>query len=443
MKISIFGLGYVGTVNAVCLAREGHQICGVDISPLKVQLVNEGKSPITEESVEDMLVEQVHKGRIRATVIPMEAVSQSQMSIICVGTPSTSAGTIDLSQVKHVCTQIGTVLRHTTASHTVVLRSTMLPGSTQQMARLLADCSSRSLGQGLHVAFNPEFLREGTAVKDFYSPPYTIVGSEDSIAMSLLQEMYSFLSAPLFFVDTAEAEFIKYASNALHATKIAFANEIGRLARTWGIDGLRVMELLCQDKVLNISSAYLRPGFAYGGSCLPKDLRALVWKARANNVHVPLLESLSWSNQLQIDHAYELIIQAAQSKGNIIGFLGLAFKAGTDDLRESPMVEVVERLIGKGHRLLLYDENVSLARLLGTNKEFIEREIPHLAELLTDDINYIIKESKVLVVARQCAQYEKALQGTSRDTTIIRLEDMLNGRKEAQIALASPRAEKG
>jgi GDP-mannose 6-dehydrogenase len=341
---------------------------------------------------------------------------------------------VDLSQVEQVCKQIGTVLRHSKAPHTVVMRSTMLPGNTHHMARLLADTSDRPLGDGLHVAFNPEFLREGTAVQDFYSPPYTIIGTQDPVAESTLEEMYGFLSAPLYLVDVAVAELVKYASNAFHATKITFANEIGRLARSWGIDGAEVMALLCQDRILNISPAYMRPGFAYGGSCLPKDLRALVWKARQSNLHVPLLESLSWSNQLQIEHAYELIARAVQSKEHPIGFLGLAFKAGTDDLRESPMVELVERLLGKGYRLRLYDENVSLGRLMGTNKAFIDREIPHLAELMAESPEQVVQESRVLVISRQCDHYEAALRLRLDHTTLIRLEEILSGQHGSSIA---------
>jgi GDP-mannose 6-dehydrogenase len=427
MKISIFGLGYVGMVNAVCLAQEGHEVYGIDVNPHKVQLVNEGRSPISEVQVESLLVEQLRAGRIQATVTPAKAVSQSQISLICVGTPSTPTGAVDLSQVEQVCKQIGMILRHSQVPHTVVIRSTMLPGNTHHMARLLADTSDRLLEDGLHVAFNPEFLREGTAVKDFYSPPYTIIGTHDPVAASTLDEMYGFLEAPIYLVDVAVAEFVKYASNAFHATKVTFANEIGRLARSWGIDGTEVMALLCRDSILNISPAYLRPGFAYGGSCLPKDLRALIWKARQSNLHVPLLESLSWSNQLQIEQAYDVIARAVQSKEHPIGFLGLAFKAGTDDLRESPMIELVERLLGKGYRLRLYDENVSLGRLMGTNKEFIDREIPHLAELLAESPEQVVQESRVLVMSRQCDHYEAALRLQLDHTTLIRLEDILSG----------------
>jgi GDP-mannose 6-dehydrogenase len=246
--------------------------------------------------------------------------------------------------------------------------------------------------------------------------------------------MYGFLSAPMYLVDVAVAELVKYASNAFHATKVTFANEIGRLARSWGIDGTEVMALLCQDRILNISPAYLRPGFAYGGSCLPKDLRALIWKARQSNLHVPLLESLSWSNQLQIEQAYAVIARAVQSKEHPIGFLGLAFKAGTDDLRESPMVELVERLLGKGYRLRLYDENVSLGRLMGTNKEFIDREIPHLAELMAESPEQVVQESRVLVMSRQSDHYEAALRLRLDHTTLIRLEELLSGQCGPSIA---------
>jgi GDP-mannose 6-dehydrogenase len=299
--------------------------------------------------------------------------------------------------------------------------------------QLLATHSGRVLGQGLHVAYNPEFLREGTAVQDFYTPPYTVIGTTDAVAAATVQALYSFLSTPIFILDVAEAELVKYACNAFHATKITFANEIGRLAHAWHVDGAKVMELLCQDTSLNISPAYLRPGFAYGGSCLPKDLRALVWKARMSNVHVPQLESLAVSNDLQIELAYQLVTQAVKGKTQTIGFLGLTFKAGTDDLRESPTVELVERLIGKGYRLLLFDENVSLDRLIGTNKEFVEQEIPHLAELLTANIDRILQESSVVVVSRQCAEYAEVLRQVPPHVSVLHLEAALSGHEPSGI----------
>jgi GDP-mannose 6-dehydrogenase len=428
MKLSVFGLGYVGLVSAVCLAHEEHEVWGVDVNPTKVSMLNAGKSPIIEAYVEDRLAEQVRYGRLKATEDPAEAVCQSELSLICVGTPSTVHGALDLTQVEQVCRQIGIALRdRTSAPHTIVFRSTMLPGSTKHLMQLLATHAGRVLGQGLHVAYNPEFLREGTAVQDFYAPPYTVIGTTHPVAATTLQALYSFLSAPICLLDIAEAELVKYACNAFHATKITFANEIGRLAQAWHIDGAKVMELLCQDTSLNISSAYLRPGFAYGGSCLPKDLRALVWKARLSNVHVPQLESLSVSNDLHVELAYQLVTQTVKGKAQTIGFFGLTFKAGTDDLRESPTVELVERLIGKGYRLLLYDENVSLDRLIGTNKEFVEQEIPHLAELLTADIDRVLQESSVVVVSRQCAEYAEVLRRVPPHVSILHLEAALSG----------------
>jgi GDP-mannose 6-dehydrogenase len=444
MKISVFGLGYVGLVSAVCLAHEGHEVWGVDINPIKVHMIKAGKSPIIEAYVEDRLAEQVRDGRLMATVDPTEAVCQSELSLICVGTPSTVYGALDLTQVEQVCKHIGTALRdHTSAPHTVVFRSTMLPGSTQHLMQVLATHSGRVLGQGLHVAYNPEFLREGTAVQDFYAPPYTVIGTTDPIAATTLQALYSFLSAPICILDIAEAELVKYACNAFHATKITFANEIGRLAQAWHIDGTRVMDLLCQDTSLNISPAYLRPGFAYGGSCLPKDLRALVWQARLSNVHVPQLESLAVSNDLQIERAYQIVTQAVKGKVQTIGFLGLTFKAGTDDLRESPTVELVERLIGKGYRLLLYDENVSLDRLIGTNKEFVEQEIPHLAELLTADIDRVLQESNVVVVCRQCPQYAEVLRRVPHHLSVLYLEAVLSGHEPSGIGSTTVSASEG
>jgi GDP-mannose 6-dehydrogenase len=427
MKIAIFGLGYVGLVNAVCFAQEGHDIIGVDVNPQKVRMVNKGTSPITEDKVETMLKTQVGRGRLVATDETKRAVAQSDMSLICVGTPSSANGALDLTQVEHVCRQIGEELKHHHQPYTVVMRSTMLPGSSQRMANLLADVSGRTLGQDLYVAFNPEFLREGTAVDDFYAPPYTVVGTDHPGAAAMLDELYGFLATPLERVGLAEAEMLKYACNAFHATKITFANEIGRVARELGVDGTKVMSLLCQDTVLNISRAYMRPGFAYGGSCLPKDLRALVGRARLQNIYVPLLESLSWSNRIQIEHAYDAIAQAVQRKEDTIGFLGLSFKVGTDDLRESPMVELIERFIGKGYRLLLYDKYVSLSRLIGTNKQYIQQEIPHLAELMAKDVEQVLRESKVLVVVNRQGPYAEALAQVDGSARIICIEDILSG----------------
>ena len=426
MRISIFGLGYVGLVNAACLAQEGHQVIGVDVNRQKVRMVNEGTSPITEDQVEDILNVQVAEGRLIATDQTEHAVAHSDLSFICVGTPSTAHGALDLRQVEFVCRQIGDALKHRDKPHTVVMRSTMLPGSCQRMVELLAEASGRTLGRDLHVAFHPEFLREGTAVKDFYAPPFTVVGTEHSRAAAMLQELYDFLDMPIACVGLAEAEMLKYACNAFHATKITFANEIGRLAREMRVDGAKVMELLCQDRVLNISPAYMRPGFAYGGSCLPKDLRALVGQARLQNADVPLLESLAWSNRMQIEKAYEIVAQAVRSKEETIGFLGLSFKDGTDDLRESPMVELAERLIGKGYRLCLYDQYVSLTRLMGTNKQYIEQEIPHLAELMAEDVAKVLQISKILVVVNQRGPYADVLQQVDESVQIISLDDVLN-----------------
>ncbi len=426
MRISIFGLGYVGMVNAVCLAQEGHEVCGIDVNPQKVAMVNGGTSPIVEDQIEELLALQVRDGRFRATTEPSEALAQSDVSLVCVGTPSASHGGLDLTQVEHVCGQIGAGLKALATPHTVVLRSTMLPGSTERMTHVLATASERRAGDDLHVAFNPEFLREGSAVRDFYHPQYTVVGTEDEKAAAVLEDLYHFLPAPLYQVKVAEAEMLKYASNAFHATKVTFANEIGRVAKTFGVDGFKIMDLICKDDLLNISSAYMRPGFAYGGSCLPKDLRSLVWSSRSHNIDVPLLESLAWSNRLQIDYAYDLVTAEVRSKEDLIGFLGLSFKPGTDDLRESPMVELIERLIGKGYRLRLYDESVSLARLMGTNKAFIDQEIPHLAEIMAPDMEHVIKDCKVLVVGKHRRPSKEMLNSLAADAMIIDLEQDLN-----------------
>jgi len=394
-NISVFGLGYVGAVSLACLADNDHTIVGVDVNPTKVSIINEGRSPIIEEGLNELLCKGVESGAIRATTDSREAVHATDLSIICVGTPSNTNGSLDLRYVERVALEIGEALASKTAYHTVVLRSTVLPGTTEDVViPALEKTSGKKVGVDFGVCFNPEFLREGTSIKDFYNPPFTVIGADDPKVAEAVQKLYGMLSAPVRIVPIRVAEMIKYSCNAFHALKVTFANEIGNICKASGIDSHQVMEIFCLDTKLNLSPYYLTPGFAFGGSCLPKDLRALLYHGRHFDLNVPVLESILPSNNQQVDHAYRMVTQAGSKR---VGVLGFSFKAGTDDLRESPIVELIERLIGKGYRVQVYDRNVSLANLHGANRAYIEKEIPHIAQLMTDTVDEIIEGSDVIV----------------------------------------------
>ena len=406
MKVSLFGLGYVGCVSAACFARAGHHVTGVDVNSTKVDLMNKGQSPIVEKDVGAFILEAVNAGKLRAGVDPGAAVHDSEVSLLCVGTPSRANGSLDLSHVWHVAAQIGAALRDKPARHVVVIRSTVMPGTAARVAEILAQESGKTAGSGFAVVVNPEFLREGTAVADFMHPPYTILGSDDDGALDLVASLYSDLEAPLHRVPTRVAEMVKYANNSFHAVKVTFANEIGNLCKEMGIDSHRVMEIFCQDTKLNLSPYYLKPGFAFGGSCLPKDVRALTSRARELDVPTPLLDSLLPSNALQVKRVVD---QLLRWKVRRLGFLGLSFKGGTDDLRESPLVDVVEAVLGKGYDVKIYDANVSVAKLFGANKEYIEREIPHLDRLLCTNIADVLDHAEVLVIGNRSDEFKAAL----------------------------------
>jgi GDP-mannose 6-dehydrogenase len=396
MQISIFGLGYVGAVCAACWAREGHKVIGVDPNPTKLALINAGHTPIVETGLGEMISESVNAGRLKAIGDPVEAVLNSELSLVSVGTPSKGNGSLDLSHIASVCAQIGDALRQKDGYHVVVIRSTVLPGTINDVViPTLEKHSGKRLGEGFSVACNPEFLRESTAIHDFYNPPKTIIGQSDARGGDLLASLYEKLNAPLFRVDLKTAEMMKYADNAWHATKVVFANEIGNICKEVGIDGHELMGIFCRDTILNLSPYYMRPGFAFGGSCLPKDVRAICYKAKDLDVKTPLLESLIPSNEQQLQRAMRMI---QQQDSNRIGMLGLSFKAGTDDLRESPPVELTERLLGKGYDIKIYDKNVSTAALNGANRDFIMTKIPHIARLMTDDMNEVIRHGQVLVI---------------------------------------------
>jgi GDP-mannose 6-dehydrogenase len=418
-NVSVFGLGYVGAVSAGALARAGHRVVGVDPNLTKVEMVAAGRSPVIEAGLDELITAGVASGRIRATTSAEEAISETEVSLICVGTPSNGNGSLDLTYVEKVCQEIGLALAAKIDPHVVVVRSTMLPGSTEDIViPTLETASGTRVGDRIGVCVNPEFLREGSSIKDFDDPSFTLIGGDDGSAVEAVRTLYAGIGAPVVVVPYRVAEMIKYASNAFHALKITFANEIGSIAREQGIDSHQVMDILCRDTKLNISSAYLRPGFAFGGSCLPKDLRALVYQARRADVEAPVLEAIARSNEGQIDRAFRMVTRTGHKR---VGVLGFSFKAGTDDLRESPMVELVERLIGKGYALRVFDRNVSLATLQGANRAYIEREIPHIASLMADSVDDVLAVSDVIVIGNGDPEFVRAVEEARPEQVIVDL----------------------
>jgi GDP-mannose 6-dehydrogenase len=396
MNLSIFGMGYVGVVSGACLAKLGHKVVGVDVNVDKVNLINSGQSPIVEPGVPELVSDLVAKGTYLATTDVRAAIEQSDVSFISVGTPSGRTGAPSLDSIDHVSLQIGEAIARKSTPHTVVVRSTVPPGTvSDRIAPALMRASGRKLGEGLELADNPEFLREGRAVSDFEKPPFTLIGASSEKAVAVARELYNRIDAPFIVTDERTSECIKYLCNIYHAVKIGFANEVGAVLKSLGVDSREAMAVFCQDRVLNISPAYLRPGFAFGGSCLPKDLRGFLSLAAAEHVELPFLGNLLRSNERHIDRAYEMIAQGGRRK---VAFFGLSFKPGTDDMRESPQVALAEKLIGKGYELSIYDRDVELARLTGANKAFIEHEIPHLGRLLKQTVEETLEAAGVIVV---------------------------------------------
>ena len=419
LTASIFGLGYVGSVTVACLADNGHQIFGVDVNPVKVQMINEGRSPIIEEGMPELMARGVQSGCIKATTDARPAVMASDVSLICVGTPSKMNGSLNLDYVKRVSADIGKVLAEKDEYHVVVVRSTMLPGTCEEVViPTLEAASGKVAGEDFGVVYNPEFLREGSSIRDFYDPPYTVVGGNDQRAVDVVADMYHMLDAEFIVVPFKVAEMIKYASNAFHALKVTFANEIGNICKQQDIDSHQLMDLFVRDTKLNISPAYLKPGFAFGGSCLPKDLRALLYHTRHLDIDAHVLSAILPSNERQIDIAYQMIRRTRKRR---VGVLGFSFKAGTDDLRESPMVKLIERLIGRGYEVKVYDRFVSLANLHGSNRAYIEQEIPHIAALMADDPDDVRSASEVLVIGNGNAEYAQVLDHVSDDQIVIDL----------------------
>jgi GDP-mannose 6-dehydrogenase len=403
MKISVLGLGYVGAVSAACLARDGHEVIGVDPERTKVDLINAGKTPIIEKDIERIIPEQVAARRLRATTELADAVRHTDMSLVCVGTPSQPNGGIDLRYVRRVCEQIGTVLAAHQGAPVIAMRSTMLPGTMREVViPTLEKFSGKRAGEEFGVCINPEFLREGTAVHDYDHPPKTVIGELSRASGDLLASVYARMPGPMIRTDIETAEMVKYADNAWHALKVGFANEVGNLCKGVGVDAHKVMDIFCQDHKLNLSPYYLKPGFAFGGSCLPKDVRALLYKAKTLDLDLPILSSILPSNQLQIERG----VQAVVDKGNRkVGILGFSFKAGTDDLRESPMVELAERLIGKGYELRVYDRNVSLAAVHGANRDYILNKIPHISRLMVPTIEEVLAHGETLIIGNAAPEF--------------------------------------
>lgn len=420
MNVSVFGLGYVGCVSAAALAADGHSVVGVDVNVDKVRAIEEGRSPFVEPGLDELIAEGVAAGRLRATTDTATAVAATEVSLLCVGTPSRRNGSLDLAFLERVAEEVGCQLRHKGASyHVVVVRSTVLPGTTHDLViPTLERASGKKYGEDFGVAVNPEFLREGSALRDFRQPPLTLVGHNHAADASGTLALYERVDAPLVSTSIRVAEMMKYASNSWHALKVAFANEIGSICKRMDVDSHEVMDIFCRDTKLNLSPYYLKPGFAFGGSCLPKDVRALQYRAKEADVDLPVIQSILRSNTVHIERAIDEVVDTGRKR---VGLLGFSFKAGTDDLRESPMVLLAESLLGKGFQLRIFDRNVSLARLVGANRRYIEEQIPHLSSLLRTSIAEVLDESDVIVVGNPAEEFAEALLRCTERHTVIDL----------------------
>jgi GDP-mannose 6-dehydrogenase len=432
MDITVLGLGYVGAVSAGCLAKRGHHVIGVDVNPRKVASVNDGQAPVLEPGLPEAIAEARRAGRLRATGDAAEAVLATDVSLVCVGTPSGRHGCLDLGALERVCADIGPALARTQRRHTIVVRSTVLPGTTEEtIIAALERSSGRRAGGDFGVAVNPEYLREGSGVADFESPEKTVIGELDAASGDRVAEMYGDVAGRVFRVPIRVAEAAKYVDNAFHALKVGFANEVGALSLEFGIDSHELMEIFKADRKLNISEAYLTPGFCFGGSCLPKDLRALVHRAKGSHVDVPILESVLRSNEAHFRRTYELLTANGRRR---VGLFGLAFKPGTDELRESPFVELAERLIGKGYDLRIYDPSIHLPSLTGTNREYIEEHLPHLKQLLAETAGEVVEHAETCIVASRHAEVARALARADGRLIIdlVRLPDTAALRRNAE-----------
>jgi GDP-mannose 6-dehydrogenase len=428
LRISIFGLGYVGAVSAGCLADEGHEVIGVDPVADKVDLINLGTSPIVEEEIDRIIKEAVKAGRLRATQDPIAAIHETDLSFVCVGTPSQPNGNLDLRYIRRICEQIGSALRTKASRHTVVIRSTILPGTMRKIViPTLEEFSGKRAGADFGLCNNPEFLREGSAVKDFRNPPKTVIGELEPASGDILASLYKEIQAPLIRTDLSTAEMVKYVDNSWHALKIGFANEIGNLCDSFAVDPDAVMDIFCEDKKLNISPAYLKPGFAFGGSCLPKDLRALSYQAKSLDLQLPILGAILPSNEMQIARGIKMVTDHGNQR---VGILGFSFKAGTDDLRESPVIEVIERLIGKGYDLRIYDRNVNIAALVGANRDFILNHIPHISRLMVSTIDAVLDHAQTIVIGNRDLEFCQIPARLREDQRLVDFVRVTNTRSE-------------
>ena len=419
MRISIFGLGYVGCVTSACLSHDGNTVIGVDINPIKVSLLASGHSPIVEPGLDELVANGVQSGKLNVSSDSYAAVRNSEVSLICVGTPSNDNGSLKTEYVENVCREIGSALAKKGSYHVVVIRSTVLPGTVEErLIPILEQFSGLRAGSDFGICMNPEFLREGNAIDDYYHPSLVVIGELDERSGDTVQEMYQSVDSTIIRTSLRTAETVKYASNAFHALKVVFANEIGNFCKAQGIDGREVMEIFVQDRQLNISPNYLMPGFAFGGSCLPKDLRALLHRSKELDVESPVLSAVMLSNQKQVELGIKMIERTGCKK---IGILGLSFKAGTDDLRESPIVTLAETLLGKGYQIRIFDEKLQLSRLMGANKLYLEKELPHIASLMSTSIEKLITDSEVIVVANGGKTFSQVPNLLHHDQTIIDL----------------------
>jgi len=417
MRISIFGLGYVGAVSLACLARDGHSVIGVDIDKAKLELIRDGKTPVVEEGMVDLMARVAASGRVTVTTDVIQAVLGSELSLICVGTPSAPNGSQDQSAIVKLAHDLGRAMRGKADGHVFVFRSTLVPGTVEDVLRPLVERESgKREGEDFHVCFQPEFLREGTSIRDYDRPPFTVVGANSEASVTRLRELFGHLPCEFLATSIRAAEVVKYCCNNFHALKITFANEIARLCEGLGVDAFEVMDLVCKDRQLNISPAYLKPGFAFGGSCLPKDLRATLYLAKTRDVELPMLGNVLASNRVHVEHAIAKVLSSGRRR---VGMIGLSFKTGTDDLRESPLVQIAEQFIGKGLSLLVYDPEVHLSRLLGANRRFIEQHVPHIGSLMREDIEGVISSSDILVVGLSGPQIFEALARHVRDDQIV------------------------
>jgi len=421
MNISIFGLGYVGCVSIGCLAQYGHRVIGVDLNQTKVDFINAGKPSIVENEIGDIIAQGHRDGLIKATTNAQDAVSDTEISIICVGTPSTANGHLDLNAIYRVSEEIGKALKAKNDFHVVVIRSTVLPGTNAKVTGIISEFSGKTVGQDFAVVSNPEFLREGTAVKDYINPPYTLIGRDNDQAISKIEQMYRDIKAPFIATDIKIAELIKYVNNAFHANKVVFANEVGNICKKLGIDSHKLMDIFCMDTKLNISPYYMKPGFAFGGSCLPKDLKALRTIAHDYYLESPLIENLERSNEFQKSLVSDQIIKFGKEK---IGFLGLSFKGGTDDLRNSPIVDILEVLLGKGFDIRIYDKNVHFSKLMGANREYILQKIPFVSKFIVESSDEIIKHSDLIVVVNREQEFIDILKKAPENKIIYDLVNL-------------------